>query len=823
MARTTIDFGIDFGTTNSAIACLQRDRVEVIKNSLTQSDLTPSAVFVDGKGAVIVGAPAYSKLEFDPDNSIGGFKRWLGGENRFTFKKSGRSMKAEELSAEVLKSLKGDVFARFQEDIKAAVITVPAVWEIPKCEATRRAAQLAGLEFTPLLQEPIAAAIGYGFQAEELRGVLMVFDLGGGTFDTSLLSARDGRLTVLGNEGCLLGGRDFDLKLAEWLADRIEKESGVRGLRRDNPLAYRAFAKLKQKAEEAKKQLSVRESCPVSIEELGSGFENVEITIEVHRRDYEQLIAADTNKAISICKGLLAAKGIKPSALQALLLVGGPTLTPYIRASIEQELGIRPSSSLDPMTVVAQGAALFAATQRLQESSKAAPRTGQINARFHYSPVSDSTETDVGISLDPPLNGGELRIIRTDGGWASAVSSIPPDGQLFVTVLLRAKKSNEFRLEIKDANGTLISPQPSEFTITHGLPLAQAITSKDFGVALENNEFEVLIPKGTPLPAKGAGTFQTSKTVSAGSQESALKVYILEGEHQRADRNLEIQVMELRGAQCKRSLPAGETVEVIFRMDESRVLSATAFIPFLNQTIESVFKPLETRIKDSREPDEIEQELNKEAERCNELRGVTSGNPGLSEFEQRAQDLKKELDAAKAGDQEARQKIVTNLLDLKAALDTIEDSTRWQRLLSEFSELKEAARELFATRGSQEQSSQLELLITEAEDAASRKSLQRLDQRLESIRGMYWRLLFSFDEYWISAFRRLESDGARFVDSDLASRLIEEGKRAIGRQDIESLKTIVPQLWGLLPESQQSKLDFRFADAGLRRAYGRQK
>ncbi len=192
MARSTIDFGIDFGTTNSAIACFQQDRVEVIKNSLTQSDLTPSAVVVDSKGAVIVGEAAYRKLEYDPDNAVAGFKRWLGGDGTFKFQKSGKSMKSEELCSEVLKSLKSDVYARFQENIGAAVITVPAIWEIPKCEATRKGAKLAGLEFTPLLQEPIAAAMGYGFQAEELRGVVMVFDLGGGTFDTSLLSAKEG-------------------------------------------------------------------------------------------------------------------------------------------------------------------------------------------------------------------------------------------------------------------------------------------------------------------------------------------------------------------------------------------------------------------------------------------------------------------------------------------------------------------------------------------------------------------------------------------------------------------------------------------------------
>ena len=821
MSRSTIDFGIDFGTTNSAIACLQRDKIEVIKNSLTQSDLTPSAVVVDGKGAVIVGEAAYRRLEFDPDNSVGGFKRWLGGNGSFTFQKSGKSMKAEELCAEVLKSLKADVYARFQDDIKAAVITVPAVWEIPKCEATRRGAQLAGLDFTPLLQEPIAAAMGYGFQAEELRGIVMIFDLGGGTFDTSLLSAKDGRLVVLGNEGCLLGGRDFDLKLAEWMAARIAQECGVPDLQRDNPSARRAFAKLTHKAEDAKKQLSVRESCPISIEELGPGFENVETTIEINRRDYEQLIAPEARKAVSICKNLLSSKGIKPSALQALLLVGGPTLTPYIRTTIENELGIRPNSSVDPMTVVAQGAALFAATQRMQQPTKPSAKVGQVGVQLHYSPVSDSIEVDVGISVQPPPPGGQLRIVRVDGGWASAVNTIPQDGQLLVTVVLRAKKSNEFRLEVNDARGSVISPEPAQFTITHGLPIAQAITSKSFGVALENNEFVPVVPKGTPLPAKGTATFQTSKAVSAGSGESALKVYILEGEHPRADRNLEIAVMELPGTECKRSLPAGENVEVTFRIDESRILSATTFVPFLNQTIETM-KPLGTHTA-SRDPGEIQAELERETERCKELREIAPGDTVLSEFDDRATDLRKEVSAASTGDLEAREKMVGNLLDLKVALDAVEDSTKWKRLMSEFSALKEAARELFSANGSQEQQNQLELLIKEADVAISRKSAQVLDARLESIRSMYWRLLFSFDEYWVSAFRRLDNTESHFVEEATANRLVEEGRRALGRQDAESLKTIVPQLWGLLSDAQQSKFDFRFADAGLRRAYGRQK
>lgn len=821
MARSTIDFGIDFGTTNSAIACFQQDRVEVIKNSLTQSDLTPSAVVVDSKGAVIVGEAAYRKLEYDPDNAVAGFKRWLGGDGTFKFQKSGKSMKSEELCSEVLKSLKSDVYARFQENIGAAVITVPAIWEIPKCEATRKGAKLAGLEFTPLLQEPIAAAMGYGFQAEELRGVVMVFDLGGGTFDTSLLSAKEGRLVVLGNEGCLLGGRDFDMKLAEWMVARIQSEFGVPELRRDNPTARRAFAKLKQAAEEVKKQLSVKESARVVVEALGPGFENVETTLDIERRDYEALIAPDVQRAIEVCKVLLKGKGLSVSSLQGLLLVGGPTLTPYVRAAITTELGIRPSSSVDPMTVVAQGAALFAATQRLQQAATVTATAGEISVDLHYSPVSDSTEVDVGVSLRPAPQGGQLRVLRSDAGWASPFIPVPQDGRLLVPVILRAKKSNEFRLELKDVRGNLLVAEPGQFSITHGLMVAQAITSKSFGVALENNEFHILIPKGTPLPAKGSHSFQTSKTVAAGSQDSALKVYVLEGENSRADRNLEILTMELRGTECKRSLPEGQTVVVTFRIDESRLLSATAHVEFLNQTIDAA-APLQTHIGGGN-PAEVKVELDKEIVRCKELREVAPENEALTNFERKAGELTEELNAASAGDQEARQKVLGDLLDLKMTLDIAENNTRWERLLAELAALKESARDLFTSHGTEEQKSQLELLIKEADSAASKKSADLLDGKLESIRSVYWRLLFSFDEYWVAAFRRLDEGQPKFADPNTATRLIEEGRRALGRQDIESLKTIVPQLWGVLTDSQQSKFDFRFADAGLRRAYGRQR
>ena len=186
---------------------------------------------MDARGSVTVGLNAYNELEEDPDNAVGEFKRWMGNPevDGFTFKRAGKRMTAAQLSAEVLKILKDSVSrSRFGgEQLGAAVITVPAHFLIPACEDTRSAAKLAGIELCPFIQEPVAAAMAYGYRAESLSGNLLVFDLGGGTFDTTLLSARDGKLVVLGHDGDdKLGGKDLDWSLVELIVRRLRQEYG---------------------------------------------------------------------------------------------------------------------------------------------------------------------------------------------------------------------------------------------------------------------------------------------------------------------------------------------------------------------------------------------------------------------------------------------------------------------------------------------------------------------------------------------------------------------------------------------------------------------
>lgn len=241
MNRTTIDFGIDLGTTNSAVARLDGVETEIVKNN-EGSDTTPSAVLVDRRGRLTVGRAAKERSEHDPENTCVEFKLRMGttGQAEF-FAAAERSMEPEELSAEVLRSLRRDVAQRTGEEIGAAVITVPAAFELSACDATRRAAEMAGIAQAPLLQEPTAAALAHGFQSDADNAFWLVYDFGGGTFDAAVIQMRDGEFTVVNHRGDNnLGGKLLDWAIVnELLIPAVTAEHAFTDLRRGNPAGAR--------------------------------------------------------------------------------------------------------------------------------------------------------------------------------------------------------------------------------------------------------------------------------------------------------------------------------------------------------------------------------------------------------------------------------------------------------------------------------------------------------------------------------------------------------------------------------------------------------
>lgn len=330
--RETIDFGIDLGTTNSAIAVAEDDGVRVIKNN-DGWDFTPSAVWIPKEGVIHVGRRARERTETDPGNAYAEFKLEMGaaGAGRL-FERTGVTLTPEELSAEVLKSLRQDAAHEYGHQPAAAVITVPASFALNQNNATGSAAALAGLgEHCPLVQEPTAAAIAYGVQDASESAHWMVFDLGGGTFDAALMSKRDGELQLIQHAGDpYLGGKLIDWALVDdLLAPAVRRDLGLADFNRNNRGRWRKnFAKLKLEAENAKIALSRAGSVEISVDldDGNGGTEPFEYTLT--RGALDDLALPFYTRAVRLCREALADSSLRPDHIDRLLLVGGATLSP---------------------------------------------------------------------------------------------------------------------------------------------------------------------------------------------------------------------------------------------------------------------------------------------------------------------------------------------------------------------------------------------------------------------------------------------------------------------------------------------------------------
>ncbi|MFC7105791.1 Hsp70 family protein [Nonomuraea rubra] len=400
--RDTIDFGIDLGTTNSAIAVAEHDGVSVIKNN-DGWDVTPSAVWLPKPDLVHVGRRAKERVETDPENAASEFKLEMGlADARTSFARAGVELSPQQLSAEVLKSLRADAAHHTGTPPDAAVITVPAAFTLNQNKATTDAAVLAGFTTAcPLVQEPTAAAFAYGFNDAEDRAYWMVFDFGGGTFDAAVVSKHDGDLRVLNHAGDpYLGGKLIDWALVERvLVPAVSRELGLSDFRRDNPRWRFNFAKLKAAAEEAKIQLSRSERADVTVDLLGEdgGTETFEYLLT--RGELDSTAEPFYARAINLCRRALQEASLGPADIDRLLLVGGVTLSPGLRERLSDPrhgLGIELDLSLDPTTVVARGAAIFAGTLRRPQPVRRAE--GSSGSSWPTSPSSRRPR--------PPSRGG---------------------------------------------------------------------------------------------------------------------------------------------------------------------------------------------------------------------------------------------------------------------------------------------------------------------------------------------------------------------------------------------------------------------------------
>ncbi|WP_279580961.1 Hsp70 family protein [Fodinicola feengrottensis] len=451
--RDTIDFGIDLGTTNSAIAVVDGGTLQVVKNH-DQMDFTPSAIYLRTSSAVQVGAGALEYVYRDPDNAASEFKLEMGQANAGRdFVRAGVRLSPPQMSAEVLKSLRASAATKYGEPPEAAVITVPAAFALNQTNATNEAARLAGFTIDcPLLQEPTAAAFAYGLEDESDRATWMVFDLGGGTFDAAIVRKRDGEFQVINHSGDpYLGGKLIDWAIVDRvLAPAVASRFGLPDFHRDNPKWRMLFALLKGRAENAKVQLSTTDTAWIEVElPVAGGREDFEYTLT--RQELEKVAEPFYAQAIRLCRDALTEGGLGAADVDRLLLVGSPTMAPGLRkllADPTEGLGITLDHSQDPSTVVARGAALFASRLRLQRPM-VAPKADEFTVELAYEPVVTAARTIVGGRLhsSSTVDWTRFTVVLRGSGTTSFDSGrllLNAEGGFMTEVVVTPKETTRF-------------------------------------------------------------------------------------------------------------------------------------------------------------------------------------------------------------------------------------------------------------------------------------------------------------------------------------------------------------------------------------------
>jgi molecular chaperone DnaK len=870
-----IDFGIDLGTTNSCIARAVGSDVLVIQNN-DQMNVTPSVVRVLKSGSLLVGRRAYNALAEDPDNVAQEVKRLMGQRYAKTFPASGRVMSPEEIAAEVLKSLVADARRRTNEEVRAACVTVPAAFTALQCEATARAAQLAGLEEYPLLQEPIAAAVAYGAAPGVRDQRWLVFDLGGGTLDVAVVSTRDGRLNVLEHRGDNhLGGKDIDRALVEnVLMPFLAQQFALPRAETEGAELARLLRKLTLLAEYAKIELTNTAETVVSLLDLGEDREGrlIEAEMPLTRARLETELEPLVARCLRLTDEALAGARVKGLDLDRVLLVGGPTQMPRVREALAAHLGASVDSSLDPMTVVARGAAVYASTVERSASAsvgvKEEPKADALTVRLAYDPLTAEPRARVAGKLAGKGAGEPLEVkIDAEGGLWTSGWSPAREGFFEMALVLQEGRLNRFHLSVRDVKGRALEVSPNEFQIRHGLaldapPLPHTI-SVEVAHADGREELSPVFPRRTLLPAERTVTYRAAHTLRPSEPDTSLAVKLWEGEaFTDPQANNWVGNFHVRSEAIRRPVPEGSEIQLHIKIDASRLITVDVFIPYLNEHFtDRVF------IAKEEEPDYLElmKGAHLEVENClarlerieeqliltgasaedfdfpevvyddgfaSELTETdsASGAPAVDPRRAEVERLRRELEdfdielgayqpTGDAEDQDRAARVVERLREARARIAELERRAGLTPAGSGVYDAKSLADSVGETvneHGTDTQRERLTALRRELSEASARGDMRGVKKAATALRALRTQVLHAQDWFWEDWFQYLARPGRQYINAEEAARWVAQGHEALQAGDRKQLERAVSWLWSLLPPDEQSARRERAVKPGLK-------
>jgi molecular chaperone DnaK len=548
----------------------------------------------------------------------------------------------------------------------------------------------------------------------------------------------------------------------------------------------------------------------------------VQFEYEVKHSDVERITEPFVLRSINICKKALAEKRLEPGNVQKVLLVGGPTLMPYLRERLADKkdgLGIPLEFSIDPLTVVACGAAIFAGTRRLEGIAPPPLAEGQYAIHLDYQPMGPETEPILGGRVTAPggeaLPGFTIEFVNSQARtpWRSGKLTLAANGS-FMTTLWAQKGSNSFAIELCDTSGRLRETVPDGFPYTVVPTTAgDTILIHTVGVALANNEMLPFVTKGTSLPArKRIESLRTVADVRCGRSEHILKIPIVEGEHERrADRNRLVGVLDIPGDKIRRDLPAGSEIEVTIEINQSRSVLAKAYVPLLDEEIENVMT-LDKGIPDAAQ---LRKDVETEKKRIEDVRKKAGEIGDLKALEAlhrvEAEKMEHDIEAAMGAsqlDQDAAYRARDRVADLRAALDEAEDALEWPALVIQAEKEVETERKIvsepdFGVTTAEKQ--MFAALEKEIQAAKQTRDADLLRAKVGEMDRLGCIILFRQPGWWVGQLEHLEQKKGLMSNQKQADEYIAQGRRAIHNNDLEALKAAVRQLAGLLPATDPDR------------------
>jgi len=821
MARIKIDYGIDLGTTNSAICRMEKGEPIIIKSDVG-ADTMPSKISFTRKKSLRAGQGAFNDIVQDARratkswskgvrNTYGEFKRTMATDTRYHSSFMERDYSSEELSSEVLKTLKSFVT---DENISSVVITVPAKFTVSQKTATMEAAKLAGFKHCELLQEPIAAAMAYGLTTDSKNGIWMVFDFGGGTFDAALLKVEDGIMQVFDTEGDnYLGGKNLDYaivdkitipylidnyNLSDTMADTDKKE-----VLRDAMKTY---------AEEVKNQLSFKDKEDIlsNLGDLGEDEdgEEIELDLTVTQEEAFDVMRPYFQKAVDICKNLMQRNHLSGSQINKLILVGGPTHSPLIRQMLKEQITPNVDTSIDPMTAVATGAALYASTIDA-EVSEDDIEVGTVNFEICYESTSVETTEWVSIKLadKSPLSKVWVEFVRNDKAWSSGKVEVDSAGNVIEANLVESKP-NSFSIMAYDEKGNLLPCFPSEFTIIQGTKVGAAPLPYNIGIATwsdvkKRGVFRMAkgLEKNKPVPATGViNDLKTTNQLRPGVESDTLKIPVYQVDDYSEAEGRSVSLYEyvadivITGDDVEALIPANSFVDITLKVDTSEQMTLEVHFPASDITVE---KKLDTGKKQSVEEAEniIKKQLKEAQQSIDRLEDENISGAKIQEELDRVKEEAKNSSEKKA--------VLQHLKEVLRKIESLEESTEWQRLEAElreeFARLERAQNDL----GNEKTALLVEQLRSQTDQVIRSKKVSMGREILEQIKSLFFQLTLVYQCMGFIQHYNERFGSIRWKDSSRARQLLNRGLEEINNQPtVEKLHPIVCGIIDLMPNDE---------------------